>query len=216
MRTAQKQPVLWSTRPSRRRPLTTWLVACCVVVLIILLINTWSLTHDAATGLERRGDDVSQEPLSPSEDEVAREEVLPDLDSLEKTSSGAVQQQSLLRQQASNSDPESNSGSGSASDSDTHPRWLFTPDTPAFPSYEKYTALVAESDNLPDIVYIPFEDAVKDDVLTGWEAEWLMDGTYDAKKWGLLKEPRIDFVYTYGNVRITAFTAHVLTPILFF
>lgn len=71
-----------------------------------------------------------------------------------------------------------------------------TPNIRAFPAYEKYSALINKSSQLPDIVYIPFEDAVREDVLEGWEAEWLLNGTYDAKTFGMFKEPRIDFVYT--------------------
>lgn len=49
--------------------------------------------------------------------------------------------------------------------------------------------------SLPEIVFIPFEDAVKDEVLHGWEDHWVAHGSYDAKKWGNLVEPKIDFVY---------------------
>ncbi|KXS93473.1 hypothetical protein AC579_7085 [Pseudocercospora musae] len=89
--------------------------------------------------------------------------------------------------------------------STTHPNWIHLPDTEAFPSYEKYTALVDQAYGLPDLVYIPLEEAVKDDVLHGWEAEWLVNVTYDAQRWGLFREPRIDFVYTWVNGSEKAF-----------
>ncbi|SMY26217.1 unnamed protein product [Zymoseptoria tritici ST99CH_1A5] len=84
-------------------------------------------------------------------------------------------------------------------DLEKHPSWLHAPDTAAFPAFSKYAATVERAQSLPDLVYIPFEDAIRDDVLAGWEAEWVMNGTYDIEKWGLLPEPRIDFVYTWVN-----------------
>lgn len=170
---------------------------CCVVTLVILLVNTWDSAHDAAKSLKRRGD-VAQQLLSTAHGEhgeVAHENPYSDPNFSEQLSFNEGEQHVPLQQQEfiPTSGPESN------------PKWLFPPDTPAFPSYEKYAALVERSGTLPDIVYIPFEDAVKDDALAGWEVEWLMDGTYDVKKWGLLKEPRIDFIYTWVNGSEEAF-----------
>jgi hypothetical protein len=65
--------------------------------------------------------------------------------------------------------------------------------------------LVDKASDLPELVYIPFEEAVAEDTLQGWEAEWLLTGRYDAKKWGFLEEPRMDFVYTWVNGSEPAF-----------
>ena len=86
---------------------------------------------------------------------------------------------------------------------------LSSPDTPA-----KVKVLESESDahltieetgdSLPDLVFIPFETAVKDVVLEGWEDDWISHGTFDDKKWKL-EEPKIDFVYLWVNGSDRAF-----------
>lgn len=48
---------------------------------------------------------------------------------------------------------------------------------------------------LPEITRIPFEQAVGDVELHGWEDEWMSSATFDYDKFGPLKEPKIDFVY---------------------
>lgn len=48
---------------------------------------------------------------------------------------------------------------------------------------------------LPDVLRIPFEQAVRDVTLNGWEDEWLSTATFDSSKHGSLEEPKIDFVY---------------------
>jgi hypothetical protein len=58
-----------------------------------------------------------------------------------------------------------------------------------------HLSLEEKADSLPEIVHIPFEDAVKDEVLHGWEDDWVAHASYDSKKWGKLDEPKIDFVY---------------------
>jgi hypothetical protein len=58
-----------------------------------------------------------------------------------------------------------------------------------------HLSLEEKADSLPEIVHIPFEDAVKDEVLQGWEDSWVAHATYIAKTWGKLAEPKIDFVY---------------------
>jgi len=58
-----------------------------------------------------------------------------------------------------------------------------------------HLTLEEKGDSLPEIIHIPFEDAIKDDVLQGWEDSWVSDATYDAKTWGKLDEIKIDFVY---------------------
>lgn len=49
--------------------------------------------------------------------------------------------------------------------------------------------------HLPDIIRVPFEEAVNDVVLQGWEDEWLSMAKFDIDKYGMLEEPKIDFVY---------------------
>lgn len=66
----------------------------------------------------------------------------------------------------------------------------------AFPEHQRYTDLVNKAKTLPDVVMIPFEEALANDVLQGWEYEWVSDGRYDRKLWGRMEEPAIDFVYT--------------------
>lgn len=58
-----------------------------------------------------------------------------------------------------------------------------------------HLSLEEKADSLPEVVHIPFEDAVKDEVLHGWEDDWVAHASYDSKKWGKLEEPKIDFVY---------------------
>ena len=48
---------------------------------------------------------------------------------------------------------------------------------------------------LPDVVRIPFEQAVSDVALEGWEDEWFSSATFDRERYGDLHEPKIDFVY---------------------
>ena len=51
------------------------------------------------------------------------------------------------------------------------------------------------SEYMPDFIHIPFEAAVAEDSLAGWEDEWISRGTYNVRSWGTLEEPKIDFVY---------------------
>lgn len=66
----------------------------------------------------------------------------------------------------------------------------------AFPEYSRYLTLFTEADYLPDIIHIPFEDSIEDVTLAGWEDEWQSEGLYNGAKWGVLEEPKMDFVYT--------------------
>lgn len=58
---------------------------------------------------------------------------------------------------------------------------------------------------LPDVIRIPFEEAVQDIKLDGWEDEWFSTGHYDVEKYGPLAEPKIDFVYNWVNGSDEAF-----------
>ncbi|KAL7625974.1 hypothetical protein AAE478_002743 [Parahypoxylon ruwenzoriense] len=53
--------------------------------------------------------------------------------------------------------------------------------------------------SLPDVIRIPFEEAVQDMKLEGWEDEWFSTGYFDVEKNGPLAEPKIDFVYNWVN-----------------
>jgi hypothetical protein len=58
---------------------------------------------------------------------------------------------------------------------------------------------------LPEVDRIPFEEAVKDVELQGWEDDWFSTATYNHGKFGNLEEPRIDFVYNckcYAKLKI--------------
>lgn len=65
-----------------------------------------------------------------------------------------------------------------------------------------HLTLEEKGDSLPEIIHIPFEDAIKDDVLQGWEDQWVAHASYDAKKWGKLDEIKIDFVYLCKSLPI--------------
>ncbi|KAI0436963.1 hypothetical protein F4803DRAFT_566431 [Xylaria telfairii] len=60
-------------------------------------------------------------------------------------------------------------------------------------------------DDLPDVIRIPFEEAVKDVGLEGWEDEWFSSGNYNKGQFGLLAEPKLDFVYNWVNGSDEAF-----------
>lgn len=64
-----------------------------------------------------------------------------------------------------------------------------------FPDFLEYLALDEQAEGLPDLLHIPFEDAVRDEVLEGWEDEWFTHARFNAERWGKLQEPKIDFVY---------------------
>ena len=68
----------------------------------------------------------------------------------------------------------------------------------AFPEYSRFVKINDDADFLPQLIHIPFEDAVEDVILEGWEDEWFADGVYNMEM-GNLPEPKIDFVYTCGS-----------------
>ncbi|KAI9729520.1 MAG: Xanthine phosphoribosyltransferase 1 [Claussenomyces sp. TS43310] len=74
-----------------------------------------------------------------------------------------------------------------------------------YPSYPETAAQHDQMKTLPDVISIPFEDAVADVVLAGWEDEWFANAHFDAGTWGNLAEPKIDFVYTWVNGSEVAF-----------
>jgi hypothetical protein len=61
-----------------------------------------------------------------------------------------------------------------------------------FPAPSECEMVKEKADALPDMVVVPFEDAVSDTVLDGWEDVWVSKARYTGPK---LKEPKIDFVY---------------------
>ncbi|QDS72617.1 hypothetical protein FKW77_001770 [Venturia effusa] len=52
-------------------------------------------------------------------------------------------------------------------------------------------------DKLPEVIRIPFEDAVEDIDLEGWEDDWFSSATYDFDR--SMNEPKLDFVYNWVN-----------------
>lgn len=48
---------------------------------------------------------------------------------------------------------------------------------------------------LPEVIRIPFEEAVSDVKLESWEDEWFSSGIFDHERYGSLTKPKIDFVY---------------------
>jgi hypothetical protein len=63
--------------------------------------------------------------------------------------------------------------------------------------------LQSEADSLPDFIFVPFEDVIKDQKLEGWEDRWISYAEYDVIEQGRLVEPLIDFVYLCKTRRIT-------------
>jgi len=61
-----------------------------------------------------------------------------------------------------------------------------------FPDQQVCDSVVQLADTLPDLVFVPFDDAVSDMVLQGWEDDWISIAHYSGPK---LEEPKIDFVY---------------------
>lgn len=62
----------------------------------------------------------------------------------------------------------------------------------SFPTREECEGIKDRADSLPDMLYVPFEQSVKDVTLEGWEDEWVSKARFVGPK---LKEPKIDFVY---------------------
>jgi len=80
-----------------------------------------------------------------------------------------------------------------------------------FPPYAEYALLDEKAEALPDIVHIPFDVSTLDVVLEGWEDEWFADANLNIEKWGKIKEPKIDFVYTCKNPEILSIDIHTDT-----
>lgn len=60
---------------------------------------------------------------------------------------------------------------------------------------DKHVSVEQQIRHLPEVIRIPFEEAVSDVVLQGWEDEWFSSVTFNLEKHGYLPEPKIDFVY---------------------
>ncbi|KAJ1337351.1 3-O-alpha-D-mannopyranosyl-alpha-D-mannopyranose xylosylphosphotransferase [Microdochium nivale] len=80
-----------------------------------------------------------------------------------------------------------------------------------FPPHEGWMELDARAETMPDLVHVPFEDAVAGETLDGWEDEWFGNATYSNATWGTLPEPRVDFIYTWVNGSQDAF-ARTMRP----
>ena len=60
---------------------------------------------------------------------------------------------------------------------------------------QQHLSLEQKAESLPEFVWVPFAKAVEEEVLQGWEDDWVSNGRYDEKRWGQLQEPKVDFVY---------------------
>jgi hypothetical protein len=60
---------------------------------------------------------------------------------------------------------------------------------------DEHLSLEEKASSLPEIVYRPFEDTVKDFVLEEWMDDWVAHASFNPAKWEKLQEPKIDFVY---------------------
>ncbi len=69
---------------------------------------------------------------------------------------------------------------------------------------EEHLVVEQTAENLPEVIHVPFEEAIKDFVLEGWEDDWVSRSKFDNKKW-TLQEPKIDFVYLWVNGSEEAF-----------
>ncbi|CAK1367879.1 unnamed protein product [Cercospora beticola] len=186
----------WISRTRRRGALPRWLILFPAIALLSLLWSTSRLASQVWDG------DVSI-ARQPNDFDTSQAPIIDITEASTKHKAGIpIQADHKAGQKRGSSKSTSRPISSSV---EAPPRSLNAPDTPGFPSYAKYAALVEIADTLPDIVYIPFEDAVQNDTLDGWEAEWVVNGTYDVSKWGLLRESRIDFVYTWVNGSEQAF-----------
>jgi hypothetical protein len=67
-----------------------------------------------------------------------------------------------------------------------------SPEEYHFPDRQACNSVVELADTLPDLVFVPFDDAVIDMVLQGWEDDWISTARYSGPK---LEEPKTDFVY---------------------
>lgn len=67
-----------------------------------------------------------------------------------------------------------------------------------FPSWDACERVEEKADLLPDLVVVPFEDAVDDVNLQGWEDDWISMAHFTGPKLG---EPKIDFVYNCKPTR---------------
>ncbi|KAF2179426.1 hypothetical protein K469DRAFT_716424 [Zopfia rhizophila CBS 207.26] len=69
-------------------------------------------------------------------------------------------------------------------------------ETYSFPSWKECESIKDKADGLPDMFHMPFEVAVTDVKLEGWEDEWISKAHYTGPH---LPEPKIDFVYNWVN-----------------
>ncbi|THW21870.1 hypothetical protein D6D24_01462 [Aureobasidium pullulans] len=80
-----------------------------------------------------------------------------------------------------------------------------------FPDTSNFERLNRLADELPDYVHIPLHMAVREETLDSWEEDWFAHAVFEPKTHGSLKEPKIDFVYTWVNGSDTRF-AETMRP----
>ena len=66
-------------------------------------------------------------------------------------------------------------------------------DSPAVKPDDKSNTIDGLMENLPEVIRIPFEEAVGDIQLEGWEDDWFSSATYNFGR--KFAEPKLDFVY---------------------
>lgn len=60
---------------------------------------------------------------------------------------------------------------------------------------KQHLSLEQKAEKIPEFVWVPFSEVVQQEVLQGWEDEWVSNGRFEGKRWGQLQEPKVDFVY---------------------
>lgn len=70
---------------------------------------------------------------------------------------------------------------------------------------EEHLTLEETAESLPELIHFTFEETVKDELLQGWEDEWISHATFNRQKFGKLAEPKVDFVFLWANGSDPAF-----------
>ena len=78
--------------------------------------------------------------------------------------------------------------------------------TAAFPDPAKTVELLSKAATFPEIIHVPFEAAIADEKLEGWEDQWVANAEYDLKRWGTFSEPKIDFIYLCKRPGYSSYT----------
>ncbi|KAJ4024673.1 hypothetical protein NW752_003228 [Fusarium irregulare] len=157
-------------------------------------------------GLPNKGTTTDLSGPPPPEEPVGESEPIevlptPPLDSIPLEDPNSLPEDGITQDSSARGEDEAPSG-----DSDQHTiSWSDAEASYNFPPDSERLSLDAKADTLPDLIHIPFEDAVIDEELVGWEDDWFAHANFDADRWGSLEEPKIDFIYTWVNGSEDAF-----------